>query len=176
MRSADGLEACLVLSTACPNASSGRAAAAPAIAQLARKARRPLLVLDIDSSLLDLENIGPPALGRRRAIVNGSGPYERHLRFWRCRGIEYHFHRVAGVTVLRARGASGHEPHGHPRLVDDGRAGNLAQPVRPVAGSTTRSGILQLDLDGAHRRVAGAFLDVGVVRNVPLELPGLAVD
>src|SRR5688572_15998639 len=42
MRKAEGLDACFALSTACPNADRGRAAAAPAIAQLARNARRPV--------------------------------------------------------------------------------------------------------------------------------------
>src|SRR5688572_494056 len=43
MRSAEGLDACFALSTACPNADRGRAAAAPARAQVARNARRPVL-------------------------------------------------------------------------------------------------------------------------------------
>jgi hypothetical protein len=43
MRNAEGADACRALSTAWPNAPSGRAAAAPANAQAVRKVRRPVL-------------------------------------------------------------------------------------------------------------------------------------
>src|SRR5687767_5865772 len=52
MRSAEGLDACFALSTACPNAERGRAAAAPAMAQLARNARRPVVDFVIRASYL----------------------------------------------------------------------------------------------------------------------------
>src|SRR5688500_8042575 len=109
MRSADGLDACLALSTACPNAASGRVAAAPAIAQVARKVRRPLLVFFMNSSLLQFEDVGPAALRRSRAGVNGSGLDERRLGLFRRR-IEDHFDGVANVTVRRTSGAA----HNHP--------------------------------------------------------------
>jgi hypothetical protein len=63
MRSAEGLDASFALSTACPNAERGRAAAAPAIAQLARNARRPVLDLFMAPSYLISKMYARPLSG-----------------------------------------------------------------------------------------------------------------
>src|SRR5438045_3848835 len=86
MRSADGLDACFALSTACPNADSGRAAAAAASPEVARNERRPLLAFmmtprsDARVSLFDFEDEDTTAGVRHRPGVHRAGRHEAHLR------------------------------------------------------------------------------------------------
>src|SRR5437773_945009 len=114
MRSADGADAWGALSTACPNAAKGRAAAAPAMAQPARNFRRPLVVV-MTRSLLELEDVHAPAFSRIRHRVHSSGRDECDFRRGRRSG-EYHLDRVAHVTMHWNRGAGRQRP-GHGAVV-----------------------------------------------------------
>ena len=167
-------DACFALSTACPNAARGRAAAAPAIAQVARNVRRP--VVDLHTLLLlDLEDVRPPAVRRRRARVNRSSRHER--RFRRRRSVEDQLDGVADVAVRREPTTAGITSQAAARLFS--QAGAPATWRRPSAGSarrSARSGGLHFDQHRAHRRIARAFLHVGDIGAIRLKHPGLGVD
>src|SRR3954465_14309986 len=119
MRSADGLDACFALSTACPNTDRGRAAAAAATPQAARNERRRLLAFmmtpradaRVPRYLISKMKTRPPASGTGPACTVPAG-------------TKVTFGVVAGVAALKTSSTASRTW----RCVGGAAPGGIAQP------------------------------------------------
>src|SRR3954447_10342934 len=124
MRSADGLDACFALSTACPYAVRGRVSAAAARPHVARNERRPVVaVIVLLLALFDLEDEHTASGFRRRTFVHGTGGHENRLgRPRRCRPIEDQFDGILDVAMPRRRSTRRDRPRVSPLVLPRWRA------------------------------------------------------